>query len=321
MATSRLWEQELETVGQDEQHGHAIRVVTRRTGLSAHVIRVWERRYGAVEPVRTPTNRRLYTDADIERLRLLHMATKAGHSIGRIATLPDERLAELIRQDSPKRLEAGEKQAAEPGDYVVAAMAAIERLDAAGLEAQLARAATDMSRNALMETVIDPLMDQIGTSWERGTLRIADEHMASAIVRAFLGSIHDLRRMATSGPGIVVTTPSGQVHEIGAMMVAIVAAAAGWRAVYLGPDLPADEISGAARRHGARVVALSIVFPFADPQLSRELSRLRAGLDDDVAIFVGGRASDSYAEPLREIGAHIVSGIGDLREQLTKYGT
>ena len=69
------------------------------------------------------------------------------------------------------------------------------------------------------------------------------------------------------------------------------------------------------------MVALSIVFPFDDPQLSRELSRLRAGLDDDVAIFVGGRASDSYAEPLREIGAHILTGIGDLREQLTKYST
>ena len=72
-----------------------MKLVARRTGLSAHVIRVWERRYGAVTPVRTGTNRRLYTEEDIERLSLLRRLTEAGHNIGNVAALPLPRLREL----------------------------------------------------------------------------------------------------------------------------------------------------------------------------------------------------------------------------------
>jgi DNA-binding transcriptional MerR regulator len=75
---------------------HSIKAVSRRTGLSPHVIRIWEKRYGAVEPRRTSTNRRLYSDAEIERLNSLRLATAAGHSIGNIATLPLRQLNSLV---------------------------------------------------------------------------------------------------------------------------------------------------------------------------------------------------------------------------------
>src|SRR3954470_12104334 len=76
---------------------HPIQVVTRRTGLSADVIRAWEKRHGVVAPVRTATGRRLYSDADIERLRLLGRATLAGYSIRRAAALLPAALAALAR--------------------------------------------------------------------------------------------------------------------------------------------------------------------------------------------------------------------------------
>src|SRR5438067_12610915 len=77
---------------------HPIQVVTRRTGLSADVIRVWEKRYGVVVPVRTPTGRRLYSDADIERLRLLSRATLAAYSIRRAVALPSATLTAVARE-------------------------------------------------------------------------------------------------------------------------------------------------------------------------------------------------------------------------------
>src|SRR5919107_4915681 len=76
---------------------HPMRVVTRRTGLSADVLRVWEKRYGVVTPSRSDTGRRLYSDTDIERLRLLHRATLAGRSIGQVAGLSTPALLELAR--------------------------------------------------------------------------------------------------------------------------------------------------------------------------------------------------------------------------------
>jgi MerR family transcriptional regulator, light-induced transcriptional regulator len=73
--------------------------VAHRTGLTSHVIRVWEKRYAAVSPLRTSTNRRLYLDSDVERLQLLRRATLAGHSIGQIARLPTEGLRALVAAD------------------------------------------------------------------------------------------------------------------------------------------------------------------------------------------------------------------------------
>ena len=75
---------------------HGIKVVVNQTGLSAHVLRVWEKRYSAVTPHRTETNRRMYTDQDIKRLQLLVRLTKAGYSIGQIANLDHKELKETI---------------------------------------------------------------------------------------------------------------------------------------------------------------------------------------------------------------------------------
>src|SRR4029077_15370158 len=74
------------------------KVVSRRTGLSARFIRVWEKRYGAVKPERTETNRRLYSDEQIERLSLLRDITQNGHSSGHVANLPTEKLRELSKE-------------------------------------------------------------------------------------------------------------------------------------------------------------------------------------------------------------------------------
>ncbi len=74
---------------------NSIKTASLRTGLSAHVIRMWERRYRAVEPSRTRTRRRLYSDEEIERLSVLRDLTKAGHSIGNVARLPTGKLRAL----------------------------------------------------------------------------------------------------------------------------------------------------------------------------------------------------------------------------------
>ena len=76
---------------------YPIQVVVRETGLSAHVLRVWEKRYGAVVPQRTATHRRAYNDADVHRLKLLRQATLLGHPIGSVASLSDEALETLVK--------------------------------------------------------------------------------------------------------------------------------------------------------------------------------------------------------------------------------
>ena len=91
-------------------HLHPMRVVTRRTGLSPDLLRAWERRYEVVTPSRSKGGRRLYSDADIERLRLLYRATLAGRSIGLVADLSADALAAVVRQDAAADAEEGRQR-------------------------------------------------------------------------------------------------------------------------------------------------------------------------------------------------------------------
>ena len=300
-----------------------MQVVVRRTGLTSHVIRVWERRYQAVVPHRTDTNRRLYTDADIERLKLLRQATKSGHSIGHIAQMPTADLEELLRADEAIQPEPVEfRHPATPGTesgiYVERSLTAVQALNAAALEEELAQASVALSQIKLLEEVIGPLLLQIGELWQDGSLRIAEEHLATAVVRTFVGNMQSTSRVPSTSPGFIATTPTGQLHDIGALLVATTAATMGWRATFLGPNLPAEEIAGAARRNQARVVSLSIIAPSDDPHLGPELVKLGRYLDEDTILILGGRAAPAYMpfldpartvylETLRSLQKHLSS--------------
>ena len=80
---------------------HTIKAVSKRTGLTPHVIRIWEKRYGAVVPNRNQTNRRFYSDEEVERLLLLREAVNQGHSISSVAQLPSEKLEKLVGEAMP----------------------------------------------------------------------------------------------------------------------------------------------------------------------------------------------------------------------------
>jgi MerR family transcriptional regulator, light-induced transcriptional regulator len=300
--------------------GHPIRVVARITGLTAHVIRVWEKRYGAVSPWRTPTNRRLYSEADVERLQLLRQATLTGRSIGQIANLPTEMLKTLMADETagtapPPPLPRPSGDVA-PTSILERCLAAIAAFDAELLDVTLTQAAVTLSQPILTEQVIVPMLYKIGDLRRLGELRVAHEHLASAVVRSSLGNLGRSFVHSPAAPTMIITTPAGQLHEFGALIVAAAAASDGWRATYLGPSLPAAEIAAAAHQSRARAVALSIVYPADDPHLRDELLTLRRGLADDMVLLVGGRAAEAYADVLDKVGAVRAQGMADLRVQL-----
>ena len=296
----------------------AIKVVARRTGLSAHVIRIWEKRYGAVEPERTSTNRRLYSDEQIERLSLLRDVTRSGHSIGHVAKLPTDKLRKLARELHGLNRQASRALVVAPGapTFLHECFAAVKSLDARALEETLKRAATELGAHGLLQRVVAPLVHTLGDLWRDGTITAAHEHFASAVIRIFLG--HAARPFAgtDSAPVLVVATPAGQIHELGALLVGAAAANLGWHVTYLGASLPAAEIAGAARQNRARAVALSLVYPEDDPRLEGELIRLHESLPPEVMLLVGGRAMPAYHDVLEKIGATQVKDLVQLSSTL-----
>jgi len=289
---------------------HSIKVVARRTGLSADVIRAWERRYNAVSPQRSATDRRLYSDADVERLKLLRRATEAGRRIGDVAQLSLQELSHLVTEDEAaleQPLAASPRATAAPSSaaqaHLEVCLTAIQRLEPLSLETAFADAAVALSIPVLLEEVICPLLKRIGELWQTGRLRPCHEHMATAQLRLFLGTLIVNSSVTDHGPLILITTPVGQRHELGALMVAVTAVLAGWTPLYLGPDMPSDDIAFAVSVKDIDVVALSIAYPADDPRLPDALRRLRRHLPERVVLMVGGAAVGGYEEVLEEIDA------------------
>ncbi|MBK7092549.1 MAG: MerR family transcriptional regulator [bacterium] len=106
-----------------------IEAVARRSGLSQHIIRIWERRYSVVRPIRTASNRRLYTEADVVRLALLNRAVHAGHRISDIATLPTPKLEQLVGKDFPNPAVTRFKDKGVSPNFIELALNAITKFD------------------------------------------------------------------------------------------------------------------------------------------------------------------------------------------------
>ena len=296
---------------------HPISVVAERTGLTPDVLRVWERRYGVVVPDRDEAGRRLYTDGDIERLRLLARLTASGRSIGQLLELDTGELAGLVRADEAERWQPTPPvPGAHEEELVARAFARTQEFDAASLEAELLRAVAHVGATRFIEGIVVPLFRRIGEAWHAGEIGIAQEHMATAVASATLDRIRTALPADANAPVLVVATPSGERHAIGALLVASAATLEGWRVTYLGADLPAKDIANAAAGAGADAVALSSIFPGDPAALAAELRTLRAALPAHVTLYAGGPGLLSLGD-VDVTGVTILQDIRELRQRLS----
>ena len=297
-----------------------MKLVSQRTGLSPHVLRVWERRYGAVSPDRSDSNRRLYGDEELRRLELMAALTRGGHSIGQIASLPVEELESLATSLATEPEVAVSRQTSADGEeFFDEAWECVRDLDLPKLRGVLEKAIVSKGISVMTEQLVVPLIERVGIGWELGEISVAEEHAASAVIKEVLFMASRPYAATMGAPGLVVATPCGQLHELGGVLVACAARRQGWEVSYMGASLPAEEIARVAIRRKARVVGLSIVYPADDPDLPGELLRLRRMLPDDVAVLIGGRAAAGYEEVIEEIGARVISDLAGVRLALDQF--
>lgn len=293
---------------------HPIRVVALRTGLTPATIRAWERRYHAVEPARSEGGQRLYSDRDIERLNTLRELTDMGRSIGSVAALPPDAAHELLAED--REAAPVEDSTILPGQeaWVEDAYRFMVDMDGEALERTLWRAFRSLGSRAFLEGVAAPLLERIGSSWAVGRITPAQEHLASGVIERVLMWINDPTLSAADGPRLVIATLPGERHALGARLASAAAAIDGWRPTYLGADLPVSEIAAAARNVGAAAVAISAVQSDRTKDTERDLAELRALVDPEVRIIVGGAAARLLSHLPAGVEAwQDLSGFGELR--------
>lgn len=306
---------------------YSIAAIARKTGLSPHVLRVWERRYGAVDPERSQGGQRRYTDAELKRFELLAQATRSGRSISSVARLSEAELTNVLLTDAATAGTDAQDPDVRPDDRFGAdADATVQRallhtiaLDSVRLDAELRSGASRHGLPFLLQDVVPSLMRHIGDEWMANRLGIAHEHLASGVVLTILlDSIRAIPKLPTA-PRLLVATPSGEHHVIGAALIAAAAALDGWNILFLGADVPADDIASAAIARDASAVALSLVLSQNDQLLLHEIQLSRSMLPSTVPLVLGGSASNRMSGDLVMPGVFVCSSISQARTVLASF--
>lgn len=272
---------------------YPINVAARLTGVGIDTLRAWERRHRAINPTRDDRGR-MYTDPDLERIRLLRDAVANGHAIGRIARLDEPALRGLAAAAARP-----EEQEAKGNDWPAAVRGIVDalgRFDLAGLEMLLSQAATVSRPAVLLKDVIVPALRAAGDEWHARRLGTAHEHLLSSMVRDVLGSLMRVHGRRDVADRLIFATPAGERHEFGALGAAVMAASGGLGAVYLGPDLPAADLVDIAATIDADVVALGITgSDDVRSPVAREIETIARSLSRDVELWLGGAAAVKLA--------------------------
>ena len=312
----------------DESAQYLISTVSKRSGVKSDLVRAWERRYQAVTPTRTAGGHRVYTDQDIARLKLLNQATSNGHSISQIAQFSLDDLKIVLKNEpgtTPQTLISISPSASDrvylAEDYIEKCYAAVLAFDAKTLESHFENAIVELWSEAFIEHLLTPLLTRIGDRWKTGELRPVHEHMTSAVIRSLTYILRNNNPVSANAPRMIVSTPIGQLHELGALLAAIMAELSGWQVTYLGANLPAEEIAAGVKYTNACALTISISFATDDHIVPKELRRLKKLIGNKVALIVGGRAAGHFEAVLNEIGVVNIQSYEHFRQILDQLAT
>ncbi|GAA4004664.1 MerR family transcriptional regulator [Hymenobacter fastidiosus] len=206
------------------------------SGIKAHTIRMWEQRYGILNPERTSTNIRLYRDDDLRRLLNLAVLCGQGHRISKVAKLSEQELATAVISCSD-----------DAHDYprqVNALLAAMLELDEPRLHQLLSDAVRQLGFEEAIMRVVYPFLQRIGLLWQTGSVNPAQEHLVTNILRQKMMAATDALQPVQPAKARrwVLFLPEGEMHELALLFMNYALRARAHHVLYLGQNLPTREL-------------------------------------------------------------------------------
>jgi DNA-binding transcriptional MerR regulator len=261
------------------------------TGLQPARLRAWERRYEVVRPRRMANGYRRYTADQVALLRAFARLIQAGERIGHLAvSAPDEVLARARDRDQQPAPDS-------------ACIEAIQALDRERLESIVAQQLALRGLRGFAEAIVLPLAETIGELWALGELPIAAEHLASEVVlHALKGGLRSFRG---DGRLMLAACLPGERHEWGILARLAILQEEGWRAHYLGTDLPLNDLVNAAWRLMPAAVALTAHDPETVRRSLSGLAALPGQLPAGTRLTIGGRGAEAHAASLQRYGYQV----------------
>jgi DNA-binding transcriptional MerR regulator/methylmalonyl-CoA mutase cobalamin-binding subunit len=305
-----------------------IQLASQLSGVASATIRAWEKRYNAVVPDRAENKHRLYSENDIEKLAVLFSLTELGQSIGKIAHLELEELKVIYTRLTHRPYE--EKHVVTPNHEKIdtekmlsnffLALASY-KLDI--ISHELEKAGMMLSPRELCLKILIPLFQEIGNKVYNNELNIAQEHTLSALVRFYLGQMigQHYQKTLTRDDLILITTPEGELHEIGILGAALLCVHYGLKIIYLGANLPAESLSEAANALNPKAIILGVSrYELSNEQSFDEyLKKLKLHLTTDPTLLIGGNVKPQMRSELEKKKNQFFPSLNALDDFLSKF--
>lgn len=269
---------------------YPIRTVASLTGVNPVTLRAWERRYGLIKPIRTPSGHRMYTREQIDRVHHVLGLLEKGAAIGQIS-----------RTLTAGRVQAASRTAEAWEQIRTRMLSAITRFDEAALEEAYNEALATYPLDLVTHKLLVPLLVELGRRWESAEGSIVEEHFFSMYVRNKLGARFHHRTALDSGPTLLGACAPGEQHEIGLLLFALAAHEAGVRSVLLGANTPIEQLGVACRRAECDAIVVSCTMT---PDLNAFGAAVRALVASAGApVYCGGSASATHRDAITQAGA------------------
>jgi MerR family transcriptional regulator, light-induced transcriptional regulator len=264
--------------------GHySIKDLEKLSGVKAHTIRIWEKRYGIINPERSDTNIRTYSDDELKRLLNVSILNNHGIKISKIAKLKpeavNEHLTRIVETDSKYETQV---------DSLVVSMVDLDRRK---FEKILANCTLRMGFEDTCVRVLYPLLQKMGLMWQTDSINPAQEHFITNLIRQKLFvAIDELYDPELEDrPKVVLGLPEGELHELGLLFYCYLMEKRGFNTIYLGQNVPFEDMVQTARAHKAELVVTAFVASMTPEHISSYVIALANNLPDAHIIATGGQ--------------------------------
>jgi DNA-binding transcriptional MerR regulator len=260
---------------------YTIRELENLSGIKAHTIRIWEKRYGLIAPQRTSTNIRTYCDTELKKLLNISILNRNGLKISKIAQLTTEEIVARINQFTT--------DVSSTESHLESLTLAMIDMDEFRFEQVLSRAVIQFGFEETVTRVLYPFFARIGLMWQTGSIIPAQEHFISNLVKQkFYAAIDSLiGNEMENARRFIFFLPEGELHEIGLLFATYLARKRGFRTVYLGQSLPLEDLTKVAQLPHSDFLFTTLVSSFHAKDLPKYILQLSRTFPDKT-IFVSG---------------------------------
>jgi DNA-binding transcriptional MerR regulator len=278
--------------------------LSRRTGITTHTLRIWEKRYNSPKSIRLPSGHRRYLPQEIERLRAVARIIKLGFRASKVVGSTLEELHNLMGFESKRSSKVPPSNQSDflQGQYDSKINQWIDwvcEYDEENLNFEMHQEWGLQGPINFITNLAAPLITQIGKNWECGDLTVAQEHFATDILSNFLGNRWRLQNGRKHGKTAILSTLPGENHLLGLQMCAVVMSTTDWKIVSLGLDTPEEEIISTVNQCGAFLLCVSVSGWFGASRAKSILWRLRKQLSQKTDVVVGGGGAPDNLEGIK----------------------